>query len=188
MLKYSQAISNALKAKQDCFKQIKDFSFHSAHGHFQKVSAFMSSLETRGGVQTPDMVWGSLQRGSVTSNLVFFGDEAAVLKKISEVVPKIVKKTPTPATVIAKMIALRLCRLHESIEEENAWVANSARATVPIPQRSDLEDGLQRYKQLSWRIKERAEKLDLVLRRKEITSKAIQKGWDLYSVKVVMTA
>ena len=186
MLTYSQAVSNALKAKQDCYKQIKAFAFHDCHGHFHRVGAFMGSLDASG-VQTPDMVWGSIQRGSVVSNLVFFGDETSILKKISEVVPKIVKKTPTPTTVIAKMIALRLGKMHDAIEQENAWFTKSG-TTLPALQRSDLADGFQRYGQGNWRMKETMKDLNEVLGRREATPEAVQKGWDIYAVKAVMTA
>jgi hypothetical protein len=185
MLTYSRAISNALEAKQDCFKQIKAFSFYNSHGTFKRVVVFMDSLNAQG-VQLPDMVWGSIKLGSVASNLVFFGDEASILKKISETVPKIVKKTP--ATVIAKMIALRLSKLHDAIEQKNSWAVSRGQETTLDVQQSDFADGFQRFAQMAWLVKGAMEDLVKVLQRREATPEAVQKGWDLYSVKVVMTA
>jgi hypothetical protein len=117
---------------------------------------------------------------------VFFVDEASILKKISESVPKIVKKTP--ATVIAKMIALRLSKLHDAIEQKNSWAVSRGQETTLDVQQSDFADGFQRFAQMAWLVKGAMEDLVKVLQRREATPEAVQKGWDLYSVKVVMTA
>lgn len=201
MLKYSTAVSKFLEDKPDCFKLAKELAvFNNTGKYFQReCQSFFNALEARGLV-TLEMCWGNCVRGS-ERNLVFLGDETFVLAQLAELKPKETKHVPTPTTVLIKMVALRLSKLHEVIEQENKSIAasNTYAQTNPQPgyarpiqplvpeiEFADMADGFKRFSGSYWTRKV-INDFNEVLARPEITPDIALKAWDVYSVKVVMT-
>jgi len=196
MIKHSTAISNIMKNRPDCFKQFKQLAVFSVGGHFHKVEAFYMALESKGVVQI-ELCWGACNRGTV-QNLVFIGDEQDIVARLSGVKDPVIRHMPTPATVMVKMVVLRLGKLHDAIEQENKSIVsanqyalnNPNTKTKPKPMFPQIKfsDMADRFKRLphSWFVKTRIDEFIRVLDRKEITPEILQKAFDIYSVRIVM--
>lgn len=190
MLKHSDLISKLLEAKPACFKQAKGLSVFSIGGHFHKCQRFWDELEAKLLV-SGEMCWGSCMRG-VEQNLVFLGTEEEIIGKLEALKPP-VNRMPTPANVMAKMVASRLGKLQDWIHIENPLTL-----TLEPVLFSDLEDCLQRFCHAHVKAAVRLiygpchespliDEFRTVLARKEITPEVLQKAWSLFSVKDVMS-
>jgi len=200
MLKHSAAVSKFLEDKPNCFKLAKEMAVFSDSGrHFFRCENFFKALEAKGLVNI-EMCWGSCTRG-IEQNLVFLGDEATVLAQLGELKPKEVRRVPTPASVMVKMVALRLGKLHDMLKSENDQIARSnayaqanpgqnfpvqPKPMLPQIKFSDMADGFKRLPR-GWSIKTCVDEFNEVLNRKEITPEILQKAWDTFSVRIVMT-
>jgi len=199
MLKHSAAVSKFLEDKPNCFKLAKEMAVFSDSGrHFFRCENFFKALEAKGLVNI-EMCWGSCTRG-IEQNLVFLGDEATVLAQLGELKPKEVKRVPTPASVMIKMVAGRLGKLHDALRNENEQIIKSnayaqanpqvyvrpSQPSNPDLEFSDIADGFKRFT-AGWWVKKIIEEFNEVLARPEITPDVLKKAWDILSVRSVMT-
>lgn len=192
MLVFSDKISNLVTSKQDCFKQIRQLAFFSVGGQFNKCFAFAEALK-KSSLLDADMTWARTRRGAGMVNLVFLGDENVTYKKIESLRPKIVKKMPTPPCVLVKMVASRLFKLHEVIEGENAYrmsATHNRHPQIPLPQREDMENRFNLYvgNTMPYIVRYPATEAGKIIERGDMNSEIIQKAWDLYEVKKVMSS
>jgi hypothetical protein len=193
MLKHSAAISKFLEDKPNCFKLAKEMAVFADSGrHFFRCENFFKALEAKGLVSA-EMCWGSCTRG-IEQNLAFLGDEATVLAQLAELKPKETRHVPTPATVMAKMVAGRLGKLHDLIELENRSIVSAneyamnnpssgqqLRALISQLQFSDMADRFKSIPRKYWFLKKCVDEFASVLDRKEM-----KKAFDMYNVRVVM--
>jgi hypothetical protein len=188
MLKFSQRISAIMAGRPGCFKQFKQLAVFHIGGHFHKAQAFYDALENKGVVRL-SLCWGDCKRG-MRQNLVFLGDEQDVLAKLNEVKEPVIVHVPTPATVMVKMVVLRLGNLHDAIVAENnsqvLYGRPAQRKPIPDLKFSDFADGFKGIPTNDYRIRQRLDEIKRVLLRKEITPEILQKAWDVFAVRMVM--
>jgi len=216
MLKRSQAIAKFLAEKDAIRREAKRMALHACGGHFSKVEAFYISLQQRGGILMPgvELVWASYTAGNNDTNLVFVGDEAAVLEQLQAI--RVRDKTPVPESVATKMLAARIVKIVKGIEAHNhtelqreynaklqlaqvpppAWAAPYTPNLLPELQLSDLPDCARYYRSNvqgppthQWQYLGDGKAIfDLrkVWHRPEITPRVIEAAWKLTAVHQVM--
>jgi hypothetical protein len=172
-------------------------------GHFDKVQRFYDALEKAGYVNT-EMCWASCARGQ-EQNLVFIGNETDVYEKLVAMQPVLKNTVPTPTSVLVKMLALRLRKLHDEILRSNEHIVRTntyhAQNTTQNPAYKytigieiapiTIDDVHNRFASLltSNTFYGRREILDILkfLDRPDITEEIILRAYDRHSVMEVMT-
>lgn len=204
MLFYSKAISDLLKERAPRFKQYKEMAVFNVAGHFDKVQRFYDALAQHNLIDF-EMCWGSAFRGT-EQNLVFLGTEAEVLPKLIAVEAKLTKSMPTPVTVLIKMLALRLRKLHDAIKEcneqidhRNAFWMNHAQRPVnwqpesKVPQITldDLNNKFVNYQNPLapgyYNLMKDVNEIVKFLDRPDLTDEVYKQAYDRHSVMEIMT-
>jgi hypothetical protein len=194
MLKESLSIAKFLVDNPLIFKKARGLALHSTGGSFSKCLALLNSLEKKDLVPF-DMCVCSFRRNGCRQNFIFQGTEHAVLEMLAGIKVTPVKHMPTPPSVLMKMFASRLWKLHTKIDETNQMyhvvTSRPANPSIrPNPNQTciqklsfeDVENRFKRFPGSSWEMRRAVEGLTKFLNRKDLTDDILKKGWDLYWV------
>lgn len=185
-LVFSSEISKILGEKKDCFKQARQLAmFHVSGKSFHICQSFYDMLEEKGFVRL-EMYWGYCDRGQ-TQNLVFMGSEEDILKRLKALVPKVVNHVPTPASVLAKMLAARLGRIGDKVADHNFVDSTGRQQAIPPLEFGDIQTRFSRLPK-NYVFKDLVRDINEFLKRPDVNDEILKKGWELFAVKDVMAA
>lgn len=183
MINECKAASIWLKSNPGVLSQVRKLSVFSVAGGFKKYQNFHDTLE-KNGIPLPLMQHVIYVNRFSQTHFLILGTEEEVALKISSLKAPVVNHVPTPDSVLVKMIAARLGKIHDTIKGLNT---GQRHVLIPELTESDLFDDFQKYSANPWlKQNHQISQIRELIHGRKISEEVLKKAWGIYSVKAVM--